>query len=512
VIEFAAFALFIGFIAAVGHGIWVLAAWVLRAILGTRAQQGRSPERCVFCKKLTSPAHDRCDWCGRELRGQLASELKDLDAVDRQLHRFRNRGALKPKVVDEMLARVERYREQRLQPPPETRPAAAAPERAVRPVPGTTPDRPKVVDREERTAPQASPVTTPRPATPPAPSSTGERPTPAAPVHKPLFTSQPTAAGATASAATKPTDSPQTKPTAPRATKPATTPPQPPPIPRRSWPEMVAGFMQEKNIRWGELVGGVLIVGSSIALVLNLWDKLNEIRYFPFFIFVAVTAALFGVGLYAHYRWKLTSTSLGLLVIATLLVPLDFLAMAAFSKNNPWDIVTVLTGLGGLALFAWLVLRAAEVLTPAWRLPQVVAVVGSSAAILWIAWRIGSLASPVAFFVAGAVPVACFACAMGWAMHGLPRPLRVTPDAAGGMFTLLGTGGFAAVAALGLLTAQSGELAGAFDRLSVFVAMMGVPILACGLAVARGARCGAPRGRDRATAGGLVKGLAGMPK
>ena len=83
------------------------------------------------------------------------------------------------------------------------------------------------------------------------------------------------------------------------------------------------------------------IVGSSVALVLSLWDTLRTIRYFPFLIFVAMTSAVFGAGLYAHHRWKLESTSRGLLAIATLLVPLNFLAMAAFSKQDA-DLVTLL--------------------------------------------------------------------------------------------------------------------------------------------------------------------------
>ena len=49
---------------------------------------------------------------------------------------------------------------------------------------------------------------------------------------------------------------------------------------------------------------------------------------------MATCSSVFGVGLYAHHRWKLRSTSLGLLAIATLLVPLCFLGMAAVWKEN----------------------------------------------------------------------------------------------------------------------------------------------------------------------------------
>src|SRR6202011_387946 len=87
------------------------------------------------------------------------------------------------------------------------------------------------------------------------------------------------------------------------------------PRPRRSVAEVLAAFMEERNIFWGELVGGLLMVGSSIALVIYLWKDLQRIPYFQFLIFVSTTAALFGAGLYTLHRLKLQTTSRGLLVI-----------------------------------------------------------------------------------------------------------------------------------------------------------------------------------------------------
>src|SRR5262249_21770277 len=37
-------------------------------------------------------------------------------------------------------------------------------------------------------------------------------------------------------------------------------PPSAPAPPTRSWGQMLAGFMEERNILWGELIGGLLIV------------------------------------------------------------------------------------------------------------------------------------------------------------------------------------------------------------------------------------------------------------
>ena len=81
--------------------------------------------------------------------------------------------------------------------------------------------------------------------------------------------------------------------------------------------------MEARNIRWAELVGvligGLLIVGSSVALVITLWQDLEQYPLFKFLVFATVSSAVFGIGLYAYHRWKLESTGRGLLVIATLL-------------------------------------------------------------------------------------------------------------------------------------------------------------------------------------------------
>src|SRR5690606_29092538 len=60
-----------------------------------------------------------------------------------------------------------------------------------------------------------------------------------------------------------------------------TAPPAPPKPPRRPWLETLTEFLEERNIRWAEfigvLIGGLLIVGSSIALVITLWEPLGKL-------------------------------------------------------------------------------------------------------------------------------------------------------------------------------------------------------------------------------------------
>ncbi|MCH2597290.1 MAG: DUF2157 domain-containing protein, partial [Pirellulales bacterium] len=91
-----------------------------------------------------------------------------------------------------------------------------------------------------------------------------------------------------------------------------------PPKPKVPWSVWFAAFMEEKNIRWGELVGGLLIVSCTIALVVTFWANIAENRFLKFGVLNGVIAALFGVGLHAAKHWRLPTTSQGILTIATL--------------------------------------------------------------------------------------------------------------------------------------------------------------------------------------------------
>jgi len=158
---------------------------------------------------------------------------------------------------------------------------------------------------------------------------------------------------------------------APTAAAEAIEPPTPvevavPARPRRSFAEWIAVFMEEKNILWGELIGGTLIVGCSIALVISLWPTLEEkIPILPFVIFVAVTSGLMAAGLYTLHHWKLESTSRGLLLIGTLLVPLDFLVLAGLSLDIEAGMLDYAVEIASFALFGWLIYRSSRILVQA---------------------------------------------------------------------------------------------------------------------------------------------------
>ena len=114
--------------------------------------------------------------------------------------------------------------------------------------------------------------------------------------------------------------------------------------------DVVAAFMEDANILWGELVGGLLIVGCSIALVISLWQSLKTVPYSSFLLFSAITAALFAAGKYTLHHWKLETTSRGLLVIALLLTPLNLLILGNPSAAGTPDGEEVGVGQEGVAL------------------------------------------------------------------------------------------------------------------------------------------------------------------
>ncbi len=149
--------------------------------------------------------------------------------------------------------------------------------------------------------------------------------------------------------------------------KPWVAVPAPPlvePAESRGFASVLQAFMEESNIRWGELLSGLLIVGSSVGLVISLWATLEKaIPYFPVAVFLVATAAMHGAGLYTLKYWRLKATSRGLLLVSTLLVPLNVLAAIALNDRNPdyfpidYAAVTV-----GLAVLAAIVYSAARIL------------------------------------------------------------------------------------------------------------------------------------------------------
>ena len=105
--------------------------------------------------------------------------------------------------------------------------------------------------------------------------------------------------------------------------------------PTLSRSDLIQSFLSSHNIRWGEIVAGILIVVCSIGLVRTLWTPLvSTHRLVPSLIFLVANSAIGGAGLYTLKRWRLRHTSRAVLVIATLLIPLSVLAGIAAVREE----------------------------------------------------------------------------------------------------------------------------------------------------------------------------------
>lgn len=504
----------LGVITLVGHGIWVLLAAILRAVTGgTRAP---ATEKCPFCDRLNLAGRQRCDWCGRELRTEAAAQLRDVAGFERIVRRLERAEEIDVAEAQELLTFAASYR-QRLAPAPASPAAQPRPAVVLQTLPETA--KPAVPPRVEPVAPLVPPAV-------PAASPFAVSATPADMPPVPATAEEGRMIAREVVGEKKSPEAVPVPRAAPPAAQPArpAAPPAPPKPPRKPWLETLTEFLEERNIRWAEfigvLIGGLLIVGSSIALVITLWEPLGKLPVLKFVVFVAFSSLIFGFGFYAHYRWKLASTAQGLLIIATLLVPLNFLAMgslggaAAATAEAAAGWSTLLTRaweIASLGIFAWLVWLAGKALAPSIRWSQVIAVVGASAIVLLTGWIAGANTPPGQLLTLGLVAAAVFVASVGGqAVRDQSRP-EFRTDHADATLLLLGTGAFSLAIALGLVAACAKRAAGlslAMDLLALPVALAAAPVLAAGLGIMQA------MSRDRAQAGyrtaGTVVALVGI--
>ena len=482
--------LVLGTITVVGHGMWLILAAIFRG--GARRERSLA---CPYCARSTPAADRNCSWCGRDLDAPTARELLDLAAFVRQVERLRDRGAVDADTAARLLAEAcqQRGHAVAVQPPrPVTAADPFAPLVADEPSPAVNvPEEPEVLMAEvvvpEVVEEPVQGLAVPAEAKAP-PIETEAQPEELVLPPPPREHLQPAVAAF--------------------AARPAVAPPPP----RRSWAEMFASLSEERNIRWGELIGGLLFVCFSAALVISLWEKLERIPYFQFFIFVAISSGVFGVGMYAYHRLKLKTTGQGLLIIATLLVPLNFLTMAGLVKAE-WSVIRLIAEGLSLGIFVWLVGLAAKILVQRARWLEVGAVVGNSAIVLLVA-RVIDPQSPAGIMLAvSGLPVLCFAAAVGGHLVQLSRQRRLDEGQVNGLVVLLGTTAFSMIVAVGLFLAEASGaklagLAAVLDRLSGCAAVAGAVVLASGLTMMRGTR----RQRDLAAfhAAGTMLALLGM--
>lgn len=429
-------------LAGVVHGFSVLLRSLDRMLLGTPAKETRDPasQHCVGCGRSLDGWMIQCLGCGLPRNSTLARQLHDVFHVLRQLRDLQDRGLIDEAVVDQVQDAMVARKQALL--------AELVPAREE-PLPVLALADPEPVQAEVAPAPVAAV---------------------AAPVVAVAVAASPEPPPAIAELVPEPV---------------AVAPAEPPPR-RRPFTELLTAFMEERNILWGEVVGGLLIVGCSVALVISLWQTLQRIPYFPFIIIAAVTASLFGAGLYTLERWKLHSTSRGLLMIASLLVPLDLLVMAGLHRDLGGQFDWLEVGVLGvvLSLFVYLLRRAGQVLLPAqsWLYPT--AVLGPSACEL----AVPMLGSPPGVAAAVLLGTAAAACHGGTACRAIRLAARgdeLDEGEAQRLFGFLGVSTFALATLLGLLIYASQAATPLLQKLAPLVAVGGVPLLAGGALVHR---------------------------
>jgi hypothetical protein len=257
---------------------------------------------------------------------------------------------------------------------------------------------------------------------------------------------------------------------------------EPPPARRERLAVLLSAFLEERNVRWGELVGGLLIVCCSIALVISFWSEIAARPLMKFCLFNSVSAALFGAGFYTERHWKIYTTSRGILIIAILLVPLNFLAIAAFTdKSPPTDLLSLSGEATSLALFTALTYFAARVVTPDAAGLATVGVMLPSLLQLLTRRFVGPDAPPAVFYGLAAAPIAAYVGAAGLEVRRLARRPELQEVDANRLFMFLGVVTFAALLPLALLLHKMVDVSDTVHRLSPLAVLLGMPALATGV-------------------------------
>jgi hypothetical protein len=419
-------------ITVIGHGIWVLIRTLFHAISGHADGRGNFSPKCQVCGANLSVTSSYCGFCGSK---QVAHEMvsADLDLIIRQLDRMLSLGRIDQttyksimQAIEESSARFKSPQEQKVPQPPaveiETSPVAPEP-------PISIPAQKTIVSRVQERAVQERAVQE-------------------------------------------------------RAVQERAVQEREDLRPPRSFAEVLASFMEERSIQWGEVIGGLLIIGCSIALVVSLWSQITLFPLRKFLVFTGMTAGLFGLGFYSAHRWKLPTTSQGVLIIATLLVPLNFLAISAFSSNDLAASILIIVGeLVALALFLFLVYMAARVILPRWEWLLVSAVLGPSFTMLLAQHWTAMDDAMRQLMLLGVLPLAFYWVSIGLVLR------RSKNDSSDGYpvrhFNMLGIASFSASLPFGLLIVNEVSYTATLRQYAPLFTFFGVPAIVTGLSIWR---------------------------
>ncbi len=491
----------------IGHGIWVLLAWMVRVMAGKGPREAAVHLPCPWCEQVTTIEQGRCQWCGRTLFDRQARGMSDLTAVRRKIQEWQPQGKLSPEQAKAQLLEIESERRvlMGLSPlamttasPAASKPASARPAVAGKPLARPVAEKPVEAIVIESpiaassaprsaetpvvvpTATPGAPRATPSPAVPPPPARTLQVAAASRATGPPLQTTGPAPAAAAARAAGA----------LPKGAQPAgpvrQVVEQPP---RKSWRELVQSFLEEREIPavelFGVLLSSPLIVTGAVILVIYFWETLQEYPVLKFGAFSVATIGSMLLGLLACIRWQLKTTGRGLLGISLLLVPLGFLAVT--SSGEEWTVVAA--ELGAIALFGYLITWAGCVLVPdrPWHLAAAI-LTPVAAIVVLSAWpSIVSQFGRVGLF--GVATVAAFGAPLVRHRRIIARLEDVGVPTLIGAFFLLGTSLFPLGFALGLAAKTAARSIGSIglsaDALSVALSLLAATTLAFSLTMTR---------------------------
>lgn len=434
----------------VGHGIWVLLATIFRAILGTR--RSATPARdCPTCGKRHAVIAGHCRHCGATpfiLPAPDLSQQNENVIVRRRLQGLLATGAISREEFDKLDVLIHAgdalsYEATPFGVPAQTQPSVGE----------------EIFEAE---------LIGEQPAPPVAQLPPVQRPTSAPPSH-PLDRPDPPS---------HPLD---------RAEPPWSAPQ--PSAPRRTLAALLQAFMEAKNIRWGEIISGLLIVVCAVGLVVSLWATLRDsIPYLPAMIFLVGTAAFHAAGHYTLRSWDLSSVSRAVLIIATLLIPLNFLAAIALSgkgnAHSAWTDPAYLAAVAvGLAAYGTMTILAGRVFLGAgwWRL--LAGVMGPCAGQLVINRLAQENVTGATVLALMTIPMAGFLAATVSGLIDARHWKRLSLRRAEPLLLVLGISIFSLLSAMALLVAKSNTGWNMLAELSPALSLVAGTLLATGLLI-----------------------------
>lgn len=319
--------LFLLFWSATGHGLWSIAAWLIRTLFG---------KDCVACKRKYLGESCNCresvltalSNLQQDSRPELPSVAKDLEAASRLLELSK----LHQWLSNEQIVNLQQL-------------ILSIKVSAREGLPRDTPSRREIPSFAKISAKEEEPV-----------------------IVASIVESAPEQPKTLVHALDREYEATEVRPTQA-------------PVRQRLTAGLLKSFMEQSNIRWVELISAALIVICSVGLVISLWSTLSSTsRFFPSLVFLLATVAVHGAGQYTLRQWNLRTTSRGILHIGLMLIPLAILVGILLSRRPgggpTLDTFTILIVGIGIVVYGGLAITASHSLfARRWLIPSTVTII-----------------------------------------------------------------------------------------------------------------------------------------